>query len=170
MGQKTKQVCLAYLIRDVRYAIDCGDDVIGPELRRFLQQACGVGARRDRLSDATLKSYKAKFEKRLTKILARTPVDPASAKLVTMINRTRQFLFVFMTNRELPPTNNGSEQAIRPCVIFRKVVYCFRSEWGAKLYADIRSVIETGRRRAIDALQAIRLTLAGKPLAATTPS
>ncbi len=87
-----------------------------------------------------------------------------------MIKRTRQYLFVFMTNRELPPTNNGSEQAIRPCVIFRKVVYCFRSAWGAKLYADIRSVIETARRRGIDALAAIRLTLAGKPLAASAPS
>jgi hypothetical protein len=61
-------------------------------------------------------------------------------------------------------------QAIRPCVIFRKVTYCFRSPWGAELYADIRSVIETGRRRAIDALEAIRLTLHGKPLAAPAPS
>jgi transposase len=40
----------------------------------------------------------------------------------------------------------------------------FRTEWGAKLYADIKSVIETGRRRAIGALEAIRITLAGKPL------
>jgi transposase len=50
------------------------------------------------------------------------------------------------------------------------VTYCFRSPWGAELYADIRSVIETGRRRAIDALEAIRLTLHGKPLAAPAPS
>ena len=35
---------------------------------------------------------------------------------------------------------------------------------GARLYADIRSVIETARRRAIGALEAIRLTLAGIPL------
>jgi transposase len=47
------------------------------------------------------------------------------------------------------------------------VTYYFRSGWGAELYADIRSVIETGRRRAIDA---IRLTLAGKPLASPVPS
>jgi transposase len=54
--------------------------------------------------------------------------------------------------------------------IINKVTYCFRSAWGAELYADIRSAIETGRRRAIDALEAIRLTLAGKPLAAPAPS
>lgn len=75
---------------------------------------------------------------------------------------------MFVTNRNLPPTNNGSEQAIRPCVTFRKVTNCFRSEWGAKLYADIRSVLETARRRAIDPLTAIRLTLDGKPLKLAT--
>ncbi len=81
-----------------------------------------------------------------------------------MIKRFRQNLFVFVTHREIPPTNNGSEQAIRPCVIFRKVTNCFRSEWGAKLYADTRSVLKTARRRAIDPLTAIRLTLNGRPL------
>jgi transposase len=164
------QVCLAHLIRDVQYAIDCGDEVLGPDLIRLLRDACGYGARRDRLSDATLKSYKARLETRLTRLLARAPLQAAGVKLLAMIKRTREHLFVFMTNRELPATNNGSEQAIRPCVIFRKVVYCFRSAWGAELYADIRSVIETARRRGIDALKAIRLTLAGMPLAAPAPS
>jgi hypothetical protein len=70
----------------------------------------------------------------------------------------------FVTNRAIPATNNGSERALRPCVIFRKITNGFRTEWGARLYADIRSVIETARRRAIRAIAAIRLTLAGKPL------
>ena len=78
-----------------------------------------------------------------------------------------RYLFVFLTNREIPPTNNGSEQALRPCVIYRKVTNCFRSEWAAELYADIRSVIETARRHGIAALEAIRSTLNGLPLAAT---
>jgi hypothetical protein len=42
------------------------------------------------------------------------------------------------------------------------------SEWAAKLYADIRSVIETARRRAVPALNAIRLTLDGQPLPIAT--
>ena len=48
--------------------------------------------------------------------------------------------------------------------MFRKITNGFRTQWGAELYADIRSIVETGRRRAISALDAIRLTLAGKPL------
>ena len=62
------------------------------------------------------------------------------------------------------PFNNGSEQALRPCAIFRKVTNCFRSAWGADLYAGVRSVIETARRRGIRILHAIRLTLEGTPL------
>ena len=71
---------------------------------------------------------------------------------------------MFVTNRAVPPTNNGSERASRPCVVFRKVTNCFRSQWGAKLYANVRSVVETARRRSIGVLQAIRLTLDGLPL------
>jgi hypothetical protein len=59
-----------------------------------------------------------------------------------MIMRTRQYLFVFVTNRDIPSTNNGSERALRPCAVFRKITNGFRTEWRAKLYADIRSVIE----------------------------
>ena len=46
-----------------------------------------------------------------------------------LIKGCRRYLFVFLENRAVPPTNNGSEQALRPTVIFRKVTNCFRSEW-----------------------------------------
>jgi hypothetical protein len=84
--------------------------------------------------------------------------------LQAVIEKVRQHLFVFVANRELPASNNGSEQALRPCVTFRKVTNRFRCRWGADLYADIGSVIETARRRAVGALEAIRLTLQNLPL------
>jgi transposase len=62
-----------------------------------------------------------------------------------MIKRTRQYLFVFVTNRDVPATNNGSERALRPCAVFRKITNGFLTEWGAKLFANIHSVIETAR-------------------------
>ncbi len=85
-------------------------------------------------------------------------------RLLRIIKRFRQHLFVFVTHRDIPPTNNGSEQALRPCVVLRKVTNCFRSHWGASLYADVRSVFETARRRGRPVLRSIRLTLDGQPL------
>ena len=161
---KDNQVCLAHLIRDVQYAIDTGDDVLAPAIRHLLGRACRIGRRRDRLADATLKAYAARLEARLDDIMRREPTHAAGLKLRRMIKKIRRHLFVFVTNRAIPPTNNGSERALRPCVTFRKITNGFRTKWGARLYADIRSVVETARRRSIGALEAIRLTLAGTPL------
>jgi transposase len=161
---KENQVCLAHLIRDAQYAIEAGDHDFAPDFRHLLGRACRIGGRRDKLVDATLKNYTARLDSRLDALMARPPTHPAGVKFQRVIKKIRRHLFVFVTNRAIPATNNGSERALRPCVTFRKITNGFRTPWGAKLYADIRSVIETGRRRSIGALDAIRLTLAGSPL------
>jgi transposase len=96
--------------------------------------------------------------------MALTPSHPAGTKLQTVIRKTRRHLFVFVQHRDLSATNNGSERALRPCAVYRKITNGFRSAWGAALYADIRSVVETARRRSIRAIDAIRLTLDDRPL------
>ncbi len=164
-AKKGNQVCLAHLIRDVQYAIDSGDGIFAPGLHHLLCRACRIGRRRDKLADVTLKTYAARLEARLDELMRRTPTHAAGVQLQRVIKNIRRHMFVFVTNRAIPATNNGSERALRPCVTFRKITNGFRTEWGARLYADIRSVIETARRRAITALEAIRLTLAGTPLA-----
>jgi transposase len=164
-ASKDNQVCLAHLIREAQYAIDAGDTAFAPGLRKLLKRACSIGGRRATLADATLRAYAYQLDARLDALLRISSTHAAAEKLLKVIKGCRRHLFVFLANRAIPPTNNGSEQALRPCVIFRKVTNCFRSEWGAQLYADIRSIIETARRRAIGPLDAIISTLKGLPLA-----
>jgi len=166
MGWATRehQVCLAHLIRDVQYAFDAGDAVFAPGLKGLLKRACAIGRRRDALTDATLKIYEADLNRRLDRLMGLIPAHKAGHKLQAIIKKVRRHLFVFVTNRDLTATNNGSERALRPCVIYRKITNGFRSQWGAALYADIRSVVETARRRSIRAIDAIRLTLEGRPI------
>ena len=75
------------------------------------------------------------------------PDSKPGRKLQTIVKKVRPHLFVFVTHRDIEATNNGSERALRPCAVYRKITNGFRSEWGAVLYADVRSVVETGRRR-----------------------
>jgi transposase len=166
MGWATQdhQVCLAHLLREAQYAIEAGDDAFAPAARGLLADACAIGQRRPRLADATLRAYAAKLERRLDALLRIAPRGQQGARLQRILKKVRRHLFVFVTHRALPATNNGSEQALRACVIFRKVTNGFRSEWAADLYANIRSVLETARRRAIAPLDAVRLTLQGAPL------
>jgi transposase len=166
MGWATKehQVCLAHLLRDIQYAIDSGDTVFAPDIMTLLKWAIGVGRRRSELTDSTLAVYHSRLQTKIDELLKIPPDSKAGEKLHRIIKKYRQNLFVFVTNRAIPPTNNGSERALRPCVVFRKVTNCFRSEWGAKLSASVRSVVETARRRGVGTLDAIRLTLDGMPI------
>jgi transposase len=167
---KEWQVCLAHQLRDVRYAIDAGDTVFAPLIKRILLRAIAIGRRRDHLADSTLKQYRADLDRRLDVALKRQPAVAAGAKLHRQCRKYRAHFFVFVTNRPVPPTNNGSEQTLRPSTTFRKVTNCFRSDWGAEFFADVRSVVETGRRLGLTAVEAIRKTLAGEFFFSTAPA
>ena len=151
-----RQVCLAHLLRDTQYAIDEGDTVFAPAFKALLLRAIAIGRRRENLRNTTLAQYRDDLDRRLTRLLDPTPDTKAGHKLARGIKKCRSDLFVFVTRRDVPYTNNGCERALRPSVIFRKVTGCFRSHWGARLYAAALSVIATGRLKGISALQAIR--------------
>jgi len=163
-AKRDHQFCLAHLIRDAQYVIDEGDASFAPGLKGLLKRACAIGRRRDALADSTLKIYHGDLNRRLDRLLGLKPTHKAGRKLQETIKAIRGHLFVFVTNRDLEATNNGSERALRPCAVYRKITNGFRSQWGAKFYADIRSVVETARRRSVHAIDAIRLTLQGRSL------
>jgi transposase len=66
---------------------------------------------------------------------------------------------LFLSDPTVPPTNNSSEQALRWSVVFRKVTHGFRSDWGAQLFAQVRSVVNTAHRQGISAFDAISRAL-----------
>ena len=154
------QVCLAHLLRDAQYAIDCGDAGFSMALKRLLLRAVAIGRRRDRLRDTTLEQYRADLDRRLDRVLALPRCGEAADRLRRRIARDRGHLFVFVTDRDVPATNNVSERALRPSVIFRKVTNGFRSEWGADTYAAFRSVVSTAKANRRSVLQDLRQALA----------
>lgn len=69
---------------------------------------------------------------------------------------------MFLERNDVEPTNNVAERALRASVIHRKVIGCFRSEWGAKAFAALASVIDTSELTGIHAFDAIQ-SLFGLP-------
>lgn len=158
------QICLAHQLRDCQYAIEAGDQIFAPPMKALLLRACALARRREQLKDTTLKSYAANLERRLDKVMACQPTNQHGKRLRKRYGKDRDSLFTFMTERQVPPTNNGSERDIRPSTIFRKVTNGFRSDWGADFYAAVRSTLNTGRRQGLSAFQAIQLTLKGQDI------
>jgi transposase len=163
------QFCLSHLIRDAQYAIDAGDTVFAPEFKAFLQRACDIGSRRPNLADATIKAYARTLGRELDRLLKLKPTNAEGRHLRdAIIVDAQDKLLVFMTRRDVEPTNNVSERILRPSVIFRKVTNCFRSDWGAKVYADLCSIVGTGRLNGRSPLAAIRAALTMRSKLATS--
>jgi transposase len=153
------QVCLAHLLRDARYAAECGDTAFSAPFKRLLLRAIAIGRRRERLMDSTLTQYLADLDRRLDRIMAAVPLGEPGRKLRKRIAANRAHLFVFVANRDVPYTNNVSERHLRPSVIFRKVTNGFRCVWGAETYAAFRSVISTAKANGASVLNVLHFVL-----------
>ena len=155
------QVCLAHQVRDVQYAIDAGDAIFAPAMLEFLQRAVHLGRKRAQVKDRTMQRHRRELLKRLAAVLELEPTQADGIRLRKRYVKVREQLLVFMSDREVPTTNNVSEQALRLSAVFRKVTNGFRVEWGAELYGGVRTVVATGRRQGFTALAALRTTLEG---------
>jgi transposase len=153
------QVCLAHLLRDAAYAIEGGDTAFSAPFRLLLLRAIAIGRRRAVLKDTTLAQYLYDLDRRLDRIMAAVPLGEPGRKLRKRIAANRAHLFVCVTNRAVPYTNNVSERHLRPSVIFRKVTNGFRCEWGAETYAAFRSVVSTAKAYSASVLDTIRFVL-----------
>lgn len=72
-------------------------------------------------------------------------------------------VLAFAKNFSIPFGNNLAEQAIRMVKVKQKISGCFRSEQGAKDFADIRSYIATMQKQGYTIIQAIEDAIMGYP-------
>ena len=67
----------------------------------------------------------------------------------------------FLLYPHVPPDNNGSERAIRNVKVKIKVSGQFKSEQGAIDYANLRSIVDTSRKRGLNEFEALRDVISG---------
>ena len=155
------QVCLAHQLRDCQYAIDAGDTVFAPRMKALLLRAVVLARRRKALAASTRRTYQRRLDRDLDAVMVLAPTNRHGRRLRRRYGKVRSHLFTFLEHPDAPPDNNGSERELRPTATYRKVTGGFRSDWGADLFAGVRSVIGTAARRGTDAFQAIVAVLRG---------
>jgi transposase len=151
-------------LRDCQYAIEAGDTVFAPRMKALLLRAVGLARRRKTLAESTRRTYQRRLDRELDAIMVLAPTNQHGKRLRKRYAKVRSSLFTLLEHPDAPPDNNSSEREVRPTATYRKVTGGFRSNWGADLFADIRSVVGTAARRGIDADQAILAVLRGGPL------
>ena len=141
---KARQLCMAHQLRNLQAVVDLSPTAFWSKAMQALFRA-GVHLHheRDQLPPGEFERRLERLERLCDWLLERTVVHPDEKRLRKRYRKHRQSLFVFLHRKDVPPTNNVSERYLRPSVIHRKVIGCFRSSWGAEAYAAIASVVHT---------------------------
>jgi transposase len=164
---KEFQLCLAHQIRDLERVIETfPKQSWAKALKGFFQTAIHLRNRYHRKEAMTFSGYMRRvfqLESELDDLLSQPVHNQAARNLKERFLTHRDKLLVFLHDPDVPPTNNESERALRTSVIHRKVTNCFRSEWGAKAYAALQSVIATARFKGENIFDAL-VKLMGKPI------
>ena len=164
------QLCLAHQVRDLQYVIDSHACVWAQQVQTLFYEAMRFNHERDSLDTATFEERRLTYAARLDDLLARPPDNVDSENLRGRFIKHRRVLFFFLQRAAVPPTNNASEQALRNSVIYRKVTGGFRSDWGAQLYANLISILETARRQERPLFETLAAILEGQPVFALPDS
>jgi transposase len=155
------QVCLAHQLRDCQFAIEAGDTVFAPRMKMLLLRAVVLARRRTSLAESTRKTYQRRLDHDLDSIMRLAPTNRHGRRLRQRYGKIRSHLFTFLEHPAVPPDNNSSERELRHTATYRKITGGFRSQWGADLFAAVRSIVGTASRKGIDAYHAIRAVLGG---------
>jgi transposase len=84
--------------------------------------------------------------------------------LVRRLQRRRDEILRFLTDRSVPFDNNGSERDLRMVKLQQKVSGCFRTAAGARSFCRVRSYLSTARKQGHSLLHSLERAFAGKPL------
>ena len=160
VGMEDHQICIAHLLRNLTYTMQAfPDDAWSLDMLDLLRESVN---QRNQGNIGT--EVRTKMEERLDELLARPPLytaddgkDTELDKLKKGIAKHRNYIFTFLTNPDVPPTNNDSEKALRPAKTKLKVSGCFRSETGVENYATVASVIQTAVKNGQNPFEVLRV-------------
>jgi len=174
------QWCWAHLRRDFQALIDRGDNQskrLGYDLRRM---TCKLFEHWGNYHDGTIN--RAAFVRRMAPVrreverLLLRGIASGNASLVGTCQELyehRDWLWTFVRQEGVEPTNNAGERALRHAVIWRKLSFGTQSAGGSRFVETMLTVIETCRqqhRNAFDYLAiAVEAHLAGEPAPSLLP-
>jgi transposase len=160
---KMCQICLSHQIRNLQGLIDKRPRLAwAREMQILFRKAIHLRNRQEKMTERGYQRQVAIIEAELQRLLQRT-FSGLGSNLLDRYRKHRNSLFIFLQRKDVPAHNNACERALRPSVIHRKVLGSFRSDWGARAYAALATVLNTAKRNRQSAFQKL-VQLMGTPV------
>ena len=158
-----EQLCLAHKMRDLNYAIDCDETKLMKDIKQLFKEA--IKDDKESLTPTQRIALKTQYDKTLEHLLTMPYHEKSEThKQVKSLTKSKEKLFTFLLDENIPPDNNGSERAIRNIKVKQKVSGQFKSLAGAQNYANLRSIVDTSRKRGLNEFESLVSVMQGNSL------
>ena len=171
------QLCLAHLIREVKFLSEHPDARVRAYGGRFLGALKGLFAVIHRREDMTPRGFRRRLRsaKRaaLKAATRRVPDHKDAKRLAKRMRKHGEAYFTFVTTPGVEPTNNLAEQAIRFVVIDRRITQGTRGErgrrWCERIWTAVATCAQQGRSVYKFLVEAVHAHFSGSPAPSLLP-
>lgn len=149
-----KQRCLTHLLRELH---ELRDKLPPADVQSFiqplialLQDAIALGKRRDELKPAFFDNQHLDIKVRFVEMLLECESShPDCQRIWKRLHRHADELLTFLEEPGIPADNNGGERDIRSVAAARADGGVNRTEWGARAFANLKSVVRTCQKNGV---------------------
>ena len=186
--QLSHAICNAHILRELKgIAENSLEQTWAGELRDLLREMdhCRNEAIRSKelpLSEEKVEGFERRYDVILDKAAKANPIPDRKpgqrgktpkGKVRSLIDRLRDHkkeALAFLTNSQIPFTNNLAEQSVRMAKVKGKVSGCLRTVSGANDFAAIMSFIGSAKKHDINVLSAVRAAFSGNAYGVLFPA
>lgn len=170
-------LCNAHHLRELTFAHEQDGQDWAKRMRELLQDIVqAVHAQGGALTDSQADQYRQQYRTLLKDAERECPAPEQennarrrgrlkrskSRNLLERLLNYEQETLRFMTDVDVPFTNNQGENDIRMTKVHQKISGCFRSQEGADIFCRVRSYISTCRKNNLSATDALTMLFEGK--------
>jgi transposase len=159
-----KQKCLAHLLRELKESAEKSPAFAAtefyPDCKKLIRRMLHLKKQWDTLSDDQYLPRLSRLESELDQLAKAQYDEPNARRIGKRLRKHQTELTAFLWTKDLQPTNNAAERALRPAVVARKISGGSRSRNGAQAWAKLASLMRTATQQNRKLLDTIRSMLA----------
>ena len=158
-----KQKCLAHLLRELNESAEKSPDFAASRFfthcKQLIKRMLRVKRCWETLEDKKYDAKVRRLEAQLHQLATGQYEEPNAKRIAKRLLKHEDELTAFLHEKDLDPTNNAAERALRPAVVMRKITGGSRSKNGAHAWATVASLIKTATQQNRNLMETIRSML-----------
>ena len=172
-----RQRCWAHLMNEIKHV--CKTNPLCKGAWTVKKRLGTIFAQARQAADLKDLSHRRKWRKRLAARIKRlvdryktdkkarefepgdTSEEAVLRVFMTKLDNARRYLFTFLVDPRIPPTNNAAERGLREFVVHRKVRGCIRTEETMEWMANIFTCMTTWKNKGLNRLTELAAALIG---------